>query len=648
MLLIFISSSMFLPIIWGEGTFSYQRTLNMSGGYGELNASFKEPVGIYVNNGLLYVSDAAANAVWVINITEDKAISRVPSSYSDRVSSPSNAIVDNGILYIAATGNGQVVARVESTNLISLGPNVGDQRQPTAVLVENQTLWVLDKARNQVLGYNLRTGRLVAALFSTGSGNGMLNNPRDMAFDGMRFYIADMGNNRIEVYDKEWNFQDSLGTGRGGVQLFHPYSVDVKDGRIYVADTENYRIVVLNNDGYLLGEINSSLGPSLKPISVRVSGNELYALDSLSKSIYVYSMNWSSSIPQVLSELDELKRLVAQQQEIIAVMDKLNISHAPLQAPAALQRAEEYIKEGKYLEAASRLADARTEIEAVGLQQKQAMRIGMQIKIDNFWKIIEPYRTVEADNETNYLRIVLLNKIQAAQDRLNAEDYSTSADLLLAIPSDISYLIEKINAWKNAKGEAAEPQVPMIQAELMGKIANLSARLASLQLQAQEIGMNISIEPYQAIIDSARTLAAVGAYKDANNTAEIASQRLDELENRIEKEKEDQMQQQNITNLIKQAWEKLNSSTLAWEAAGIDASTLRIKLEQAQKILPTQPIEARQITLQVMQEAKVNDEKAQARTSAYGWIGLAIGGVVAVAMIAWVLFRHRKRGLGAV
>ncbi len=646
-----LAAALLASALWADGAFTYQRTLNMSGGYGGQNTTFMEPSAIYVDGGMLYVSDRGASAVWVLDLSSDKAVDRIPSGAGSILSTPANIFISGGIVYIADPEQRQVVARIGSTNFIDVGPALSDQRQPVAVLVENQSLWVVDRARDQVLGYNLQTGRIMATLFGNGLGDASLNNPQDLAADDGHFYIADGGNNRVQAYDRAWNYLDTLGTGRGGVMLSNPSSVAAEGGRVYVADTDNRRVAVFNSDGYLLGSLNASTGglPDLVPISVRASGNTLYVLDGANKSVRVYSMDWSAGAPQVLADLDALNRSAAAQQAVLDVMDKLGISHAPFGVPQALAQAQALAQNGQYLEASSRIAAARAELDAVGLQQAQAMRVGLQTRIDNLWGMFEPYRNLQVDNETDYRRTVVLNRIQTAQDRLNANDYTGSADLVLALQTDMAALIERINAWRSSHGEAAVPLASSMQAEMESQAANLSARLALLQLEAQAAGLNVSMDPYATLIDSGRQLARVGAYDDAKLTLAGAGARLDQLELQLNQTADMEAQVLNASATLTQAWAQVNSSLLAWQAAGIDAAPLQAQLEQARSLLPGQPGEAKQMALQVMESARLNDARAMTRNSAYGWLGLAIGAIAVVALAAWLLFRHRpKGGLGGV
>ncbi len=94
-----------------------------------------------------------------------------------------------------------------------------------------------------------------ATLLWQGAPLGDLKAPRDLCVaDDGKLYIADTGNNRVVIVDKD--LKTVLGIVDGfvspeGQQTFSaPYGVAVsQNGQLYVADSQNHRIVVLELDG---------------------------------------------------------------------------------------------------------------------------------------------------------------------------------------------------------------------------------------------------------------------------------------------------------------------------------------------------------------------------------------------------------------
>jgi len=93
-----------------------------------------------------------------------------------------------------------------------------------------------------------------------------LASPQDLFIDSSdNIYIADTGNNRILVLDKQYKLVTVIGDG----QLNTPKGVCVENGIIYVADSGNSRIVQFKLDGTLIKEIK-------KPDSTLLSSEQQF------------------------------------------------------------------------------------------------------------------------------------------------------------------------------------------------------------------------------------------------------------------------------------------------------------------------------------------------------------------------------------
>jgi sugar lactone lactonase YvrE len=95
-----------------------------------------------------------------------------------------------------------------------------------------------------------------------GTGNGQFGNS---AFGlatskGGNVYVADTGNNRVQVFSAKGGFVDKFGTNGGGNgQFASPYDVAVApDGNVFVADYSNDRVQKLSAGGGFQQEIASS------------------------------------------------------------------------------------------------------------------------------------------------------------------------------------------------------------------------------------------------------------------------------------------------------------------------------------------------------------------------------------------------------
>lgn len=147
-----------------------------------------------------------------------------------------------------------------------------------------------------------------------GNAPGQFNFPRAVAVDSQgRIYVADSGNNRIQVFNPDGSFVRQWGStckldtkegcqGTGEGQFNEPWGIAVgADGSVYVSDTWNHRIQKFTNEGVFvrawgvfgstggdLGESNLFYGP--RALAIGRDGN-LAAMDTGNKRIQVFTPN---------------------------------------------------------------------------------------------------------------------------------------------------------------------------------------------------------------------------------------------------------------------------------------------------------------------------------------------------------------------
>ena len=124
------------------------------------------------------------------------------------------------------------------------------------------TVYVPDRNNHRIQVFD-SSGNFIKKWGYQGSGDGQFYNPQGVAVDSQgRVYVADTGNHRIQVFDSNGNFITkwgslcdlSIGTGcaspDGNGQFRDPERVAVgPQGRVYVANTGNNRIQVFDSNG---------------------------------------------------------------------------------------------------------------------------------------------------------------------------------------------------------------------------------------------------------------------------------------------------------------------------------------------------------------------------------------------------------------
>jgi streptogramin lyase len=125
----------------------------------------------------------------------------------------------------------------------------------------------------------------LASFGEFGAGPGQLDSPSQIAVgpDG-DVYVADSGNDRIEVFAGDGTFLRTFGAG----QLLEPKDVALDDeGRAFVADSGNHRVAVFSAAGTLLSSFGSEelTDPAGIDVDVAMFGSTVFVADSGSNSV---------------------------------------------------------------------------------------------------------------------------------------------------------------------------------------------------------------------------------------------------------------------------------------------------------------------------------------------------------------------------
>ncbi|MFO0689498.1 MAG: MBL fold metallo-hydrolase [Myxococcota bacterium] len=174
-------------------------------------------------------------------------------------------------------GDGRVVVRFGE----------GVFRNPHGLAVgPSDEIWVTDTLRHQVLRFS-HDGELLATIGEEGVPGDDLahfDQPTDLAFASTgEIYVSDgYGNSRVVRLSQEGRPVTSFGhkgRGPGEFDLPHGITIDAQD-RIYVADRGNERVQVFDRDGHPLAAWGPEVfGRGTRAWGVEVAGDRLFVID---------------------------------------------------------------------------------------------------------------------------------------------------------------------------------------------------------------------------------------------------------------------------------------------------------------------------------------------------------------------------------
>ncbi len=171
-----------------------------------------------------------------------------------------------------------------------LYPNL---KKPTSLYVTQDHIYVVESGRNRVLKLNL-LGDLVTTIGGLGSGDYELDSPIDVdATNGLKIYVSDNRNNRIQIFDKRFQYLTSLKRypwGRSQRPIRPTQLVVNNVAELFFYDQDSKSIISVDDNGIKLDEFQ--IPSQIREVSdMQAVGRNLYILDLKSKQYHVMSYN---------------------------------------------------------------------------------------------------------------------------------------------------------------------------------------------------------------------------------------------------------------------------------------------------------------------------------------------------------------------
>ena len=234
------------------------------GGKGDENANLEKPEGISVApDGRIFIADYTTGDVkvydqdykWLMTFSEygTAAGQNIKSEFTS---------IYNGKYYMPDAGNHRINVFDLDGNFLFMFGDGGDVEPDSAVGLLNNPesakfssegkMYVADLKNDRIQVFN-HDGNFLMTWGSTGNGDGQFLTPAGIAIDkDDNIYVTEIGNSRIQVFDKNGTFITKWGkegSGNGEFGNLHGIFVDRATGWVYVADTANNRIQVFKPAG---------------------------------------------------------------------------------------------------------------------------------------------------------------------------------------------------------------------------------------------------------------------------------------------------------------------------------------------------------------------------------------------------------------
>ena len=154
--------------------------------------------------------------------------------------------------------------------------------------------WIIDYNESQIIKLDAE-GRILAKVGSSGSREGYFSKPSDILMGKDQLvYVADKGNNRVQVFNSEGVFLNAFTKAASNQPLDSPVALaQDRKGNLYVLCAERKVIVCLSPDGKVMREIGSKLSEKNLfdyPVGLAIDGTELLVLDAGAANVKVFTL----------------------------------------------------------------------------------------------------------------------------------------------------------------------------------------------------------------------------------------------------------------------------------------------------------------------------------------------------------------------
>ena len=240
----------------------------------------KKPYGIAVHAGKIYICDTGLGLIEVIDL-EKNTFDYLEPKGAGKLSVPINCFVDDaGKIYVADGYRMQVVVFDSAGKYISAFGEA-DNFKPTDVFVTGDKIWVANIKNNKINVYNKETLELLYTFPEEEQGQpGFLYSPANICVTKDKVYVSDIGDFRVKIYSLDGKFLSAVGSnGSNPGQFSRPKGIAVdREENLYVVDAGFENTQIFDKDGRVLlffGGPYKGPGDMYLPAKVVVDYNNL-------------------------------------------------------------------------------------------------------------------------------------------------------------------------------------------------------------------------------------------------------------------------------------------------------------------------------------------------------------------------------------
>lgn len=281
------------PQDWGIVKSFFRRMVDALAGRGEDH--FVRPTGVAAHDGVLYVADPGARALWILDSAQNRTVKVTDIGNSALASPVAVAVRPDGAVFVADTLLQTVFLLDRQGRLIRVVADRGRER-PAGLAYDPATerLYVVDSAANHIAVYG-RDGAIIQTWGRGGYEEGEFNHPTHLAVGPTgTLLVTDPLNFRVQAFDRDGRFLWKLGHhGDGSGDFAAPKGLAAdREGHIFVVDALFDAVQIFDRDGTFLlgfGERGTQAGQFWLPGGIYIDAkDQIYVADAYNQRVQVF------------------------------------------------------------------------------------------------------------------------------------------------------------------------------------------------------------------------------------------------------------------------------------------------------------------------------------------------------------------------
>lgn len=264
------------------------------------------PTGVAESDGVIYVADSGAQAVWIFDPANQRSVKVEKVDGTDLISPVAVADGPEGSFFVADSYLKKVFLLDRQGKLLRTVAEEGLER-PAALAYDQAAgrLYVADSVGQRIAVY-ASDGRHLSTWGKRGYGDGEFNYPSYLALDRSGvLLVTDALNYRVQAFDRNGKFLWKIGHhGDGSGDFASPKGVAVdSEGDLYVVDALFDAVQIFDEEGALLlqfGDRGTAPGEFWLPEGAFINKQDrIYVADSFNGRIQVFEFLGGSQPPRM-------------------------------------------------------------------------------------------------------------------------------------------------------------------------------------------------------------------------------------------------------------------------------------------------------------------------------------------------------------